>query len=252
MKKYLINILMIAPVISMAQTINIIPQPAEIRTPEIAAAFVLTKATTINLEDSSLKNSADFFNDYLKKYYGFTLHIVSQNSNKNSISLGVKHSDSAVQGTYSMTVNDNGISITGNDEAGTFYGIQTLIQLLSVQKATSLNVPYVSINDYPRFQYRGIHLDVGRHFFDADYIKKYIDYLALHKFNTFHWHLTEDQGWRIEIKKYPLLTSVGGFRNGTIVDRFPGKGNTGKRYGGFYTQDEIKDIVKYAQDRYIT
>lgn len=243
---------MIAPAISIAQTINIIPQPAEISTPKTAAAFVLTKATTISLENSSLKNSANFFNDYLKEYYGFTLKIIGHAPNKNSITLSLQHNDSAVQEAYSMTVNDNGISITGNDEAGTFYGIQTLIQLLPVQKTASFNVPYVSINDYPRFQYRGMHLDVGRHFFDAAYIKKYIDYLALHKFNTFHWHLTEDQGWRIEIKKYPLLTSVGGFRNGTIIGHFPGKGNTGKHYGGFYTQDEIKDIVKYAQDRYIT
>ena len=97
-----------------------------------------------------------------------------------------------------------------------------------------------------------MHLDVGRHFFPPEFIKKYIDYLAYHKFNTFHWHLTEDQGWRIEIKKYPLLTSVGGFRNGTIIGRYPGKSNDSLRYGGFYTQEQIKDIVKYAADRYIT
>ena len=97
-----------------------------------------------------------------------------------------------------------------------------------------------------------MHLDVGRHFFPPEFIKKYIDYLAYHKFNTFHWHLTEDQGWRIEIKKYPKLTSVGGYRNGTIIGRNPGKSNDSLRYGGFYTQEEIKDIVKYAADRYIT
>ena len=97
-----------------------------------------------------------------------------------------------------------------------------------------------------------MHLDVGRHFFGVDEVKKYIDYLAYHKFNTFHWHLTEDQGWRIEIKKYPLLTSVGGFRNGTIIGHHPGTGNDSLHYGGFYTQKEIKEIVKYAKDRYIT
>ena len=97
-----------------------------------------------------------------------------------------------------------------------------------------------------------MHLDVGRHFFGVNEIKKYIDYLAYHKFNTFHWHLTEDQGWRIEIKKYPLLTSVGGFRNGTIIGHHPGTGNDSLHYGGFYTQEEVKEIVKYAQDRYIT
>ena len=137
-----------------------------------------------------------------------------------------------------------------------FYGIQTLLQLLPTEKDSTNNnrfeIPQLIIKDYPRFQYRGMHLDVGRHFFGVNEIKKYIDYLAYHKFNNFHWHLTEDQGWRIEIKKYPLLTSVGGFRNGTITGHHPGTGNDSLRYGGFYTQEEVKEIVKYAQDRYIT
>ena len=137
-----------------------------------------------------------------------------------------------------------------------FYGIQTLLQLLPTDKDSINNnqfqIPQLSITDYPRFQYRGMHLDVGRHFFGVDEVKKYIDYIAFHKFNTFHWHLTEDQGWRIEIKKYPLLTSVGGFRNGTIIGHHPGTGNDSIHYGGFYTQQEIKDVVKYAKDRYIT
>ena len=120
------------------------------------------------------------------------------------------------------------------------------------KKQVSIEIPYVSIKDYPRLLYRGMHLDVGRHFFGVNEIKKYIDYLAYHKLNYFHWHLTEDQGWRIEIKKYPLLTSVGGYRNGTIIGHNPGTGNDSLRYGGFYTQEEVKEIVKYAQDRYIT
>jgi len=127
-----------------------------------------------------------------------------------------------------------------------------LIQLLPVEKNTSLTIPAVLIKDAPTVQYRGLMLDVGRHYFPLDFIKKYIDYIALHKMNTFHWHLTEDQGWRIEIKKYPKLTEVGAYRNGTIIGRFPGKGNDNKRYGGFYTQEEVKQIVKYAADRFIT
>ena len=95
-------------------------------------------------------------------------------------------------------------------------------------------------------------LDVSRHFFSVDFVKQFIDFIAFHKMNTFHWHLTEDQGWRIEIKKYPLLTQVGGCRNGTIIGRFPGTGNDGERYCGYYTQDQIKEIVQYASDRYIT
>ena len=108
------------------------------------------------------------------------------------------------------------------------------------------------IEDYPRFAYRGLMLDCGRHFFDVDFIKQYIDFIALHKMNTFHWHLTEDQGWRIEIKKYPLLTDIGSCRNGTIIGHHPGTGNDNTKNCGYYTQQQIKEIVKYAEDRYIT
>ncbi|MBL7747482.1 MAG: family 20 glycosylhydrolase, partial [Chitinophagaceae bacterium] len=114
-----------------------------------------------------------------------------------------------------------------------------------------LKIPFLYIEDTPRFAYRGMHLDVARHFQPVSFVKKYIDYLALHKINKFHWHLTEDQGWRIEIKKYPRLTQVGGWRNGTIIGRYPGTGNDKIKYGGFYTQEEIKEVVKYAADRYI-
>jgi hexosaminidase len=136
--------------------------------------------------------------------------------------------------------------------------VQTLIQLLPVDAAeiqsskSKIEIPYVSIQDYPRFEYRGMHLDCGRHFFPVSFVKKYIDYIALHKMNYFHWHLTEDQGWRIEIKKYPRLTEVGAWRNGTIIGRYPGLGNDGIHYGGYYTQDEVKDVVAYAAKRYIT
>ncbi len=252
MKKTYLALSLFTSLSCMAQTINITPQPAEIKMPEIAATFVITKSTTIVLEGSGPKKSADFLNSYLKKFYGFKLNVLNQATGKNSIVLTVKAMDSAIGGAYTLTVNNGGINISGNDEAGAFYGIQTLIQLLPVKKSTAIEVPYVAVNDWPRFQYRGMHLDVGRHFFPASDIKKYIDFLAYHKYNRFHWHLTDDQGWRIEIKKYPKLTSVGGFRNGTIIGHFPGKGNDNRRYGGFYTQAEIKEIVKYAQDRYIT
>jgi hexosaminidase len=132
-----------------------------------------------------------------------------------------------------------------------FYAFQTLIQLLPTTFSKEVKIPCCTIKDYPRFAYRGMHLDVSRHFFPVSFIKKYIDYLALHKFNTFHWHLTDDQGWRIEIKKYPGLTSVGAHRNGTIIGRYPGTGNDNLAYDGFYTQKEIREIVKYAADRYI-
>src|SRR5690606_39267331 len=110
----------------------------------------------------------------------------------------------------------------------------------------------VKIHDFPRFAYRGLHLDVSRHFFPVSFIKKYIDYIALHKMNVFHWHLTDDQGWRIEIKKHPRLTEVGAWRNGTLVGYRGGDKTDGVRYGGFYTQKEIKEVIEYAEARCVT
>lgn len=160
--------------------------------------------------------------------------------------------DKKIPGAYRMQVKKNGIYVSGDNENGVFYGVQTLLQLLPVNKSSTLSIPYVNIEDYPRFAYRGLHLDVGRHFFPINFIKKYIDYIAFHKMNYFHWHLTEDQGWRIEIKKYPELAKTAAYRNGTIIGHFPGKGNDSIRYGGIYTQEEVKEIVAYAAKRYIT
>ena len=153
---------------------------------------------------------------------------------------------------YKFQSGSSGIQISGNSALGSFYGMQTLIQLLPLEKSKSLIIPAVDIEDEPRFAYRGAMLDVCRHFFSVSFIKKYIDYLALHKINYFHWHLTEDQGWRIEIKKYPNLTKVGSIRNGTIIGRYPGKGNDNKMDAGFYTQEQVKEIVEYASQRFIT
>ena len=244
-------------VCSEAQEINIIPQPVSIKQPRIAAKFNINSATQIVLEGSNLEQAAKFFNEYLQQCYLFKLKVVNKPIGNNTIVLNYERMDNAVAGAYQMTVNNKGVYIAGDNANGVFYGIQTLIQLLPVPDArlrmrpNNLAIPYVSIEDAPRFGYRGMHLDVGRHFFPVSFIKKYIDYLALHKFNTFHWHLTEDQGWRIEIKKYPRLTSVGGWRNGTIIGRYPGTGNDNIKYGGFYTQQQIKEVVKYAADRYI-
>lgn len=241
-----------------AQQINIIPQPVSLKQPRIAASFNISSATVIVLEGSGLETTAAFLNDYLQSYYLFKLKIVKSSSDKNAIRLNFERMDGPIEGAYRLTIDGKGVYIAGDNATGVFYGIQTLIQLLPVPDArmkmrpNKPGIPYVSIEDAPRFAYRGMHLDVGRHFFPASFIKKYIDYLALHKLNYFHWHLTEDQGWRIEIKKYPRLTSVGGYRNGTITGRFPGKGNDNIKYGGFYTQEEVKDIVKYAADRHIT
>ena len=172
---------------------------------------------------------------------------------KGSIQLLIDPSIEAKEG-YSMEVTPSSILIRGQQAQGVFYGIQSLLQLLGeypLEDATVFGVPAVRIKDQPNYAYRGMHLDVCRHFFSVAFVKRYLDVMAMHKLNTFHWHLTEDQGWRIEIKKYPGLTEVGGYRNGTIVGHHPGEANDNEKYGGFYTQDEIRDIVAYAKERHI-
>lgn len=156
------------------------------------------------------------------------------------------------EGWYSLTAQPSGTLIIAADEAGIFYGIQSLLQLIR-RNGEKAELPETSIEgDFPEFRYRGMHLDVSRHFYPVDFIKKYIDLIAIHKMNYFHWHLTDDQGWRIEIKKYPKLTQTGGFRNGTMVGKYSDQKFDAIKYGGFYTQDEIREVVAYAATRHIT
>lgn len=169
-----------------------------------------------------------------------------------NITLSIILPDTIVpQGTYWLKSDKNGTTITATETSGIFYGIQSLLQLIHKNgnkaelKATQIN------GDYPAFSYRGMHLDVCRHFFPVSFIKKYIDLLAMHKMNFFHWHLTEDQGWRIEIKKYPKLTEVGAWRNGSMVGHYRDQTYDSIRYGGFYTQEEIKEVVAYAKSRHV-
>lgn len=255
--KFLAPILMLllaTQVLAQENILSIIPQPLQVKTHE--SSFTITPQKNIVVKDYSYIRSANFLNYYLKKYYGFVLPI--RNKGEGIILDNLKTSETSEapqkEGSYKLSVNKNNITIYGADKEGlgTFYGIQTLIQLLPTKPSKSLKVPGVEIVDAPRFSYRGLHLDVGRHYMPVEFIKQYIDLIALHKLNVFHWHLTEDQGWRIEIKRYPKLTEIGAWRNGTIIGRLPGKGNDGKRTGGYYTQEEIKEIVQYAQDRYVT
>lgn len=235
-----------------AQDIHIIPEPVTLVAK--TGKFNLNSSTQIVLAGGGNEANAAFLNQYLKQVYGFQLPIQKkQGAWKNVVVLNYdKMEGNTDPAAYRMEVDADKVYIGGHGNSGVFYAIQTLIQLLPVEKKSTLEIPAVEVMDYPRFAYRGMHLDVGRHMFPVEFIKKYIDYIALHKMNTFHWHLTEDQGWRIEIKKYPKLTSVGGYRNGTIVGRYPGTHNNGERYGGFYTQQEIKDVVAYAAKRHIT
>ncbi|MGC4036415.1 MAG: family 20 glycosylhydrolase [Chitinophagaceae bacterium] len=250
MKKAFFVLAIVCSCMSYGQ-VNIIPQPVSVKQPKIAANFQINAQTKIVLEGSNLENSANFLNDYLQAYYNLKLETATKATGKNSIVLNFDRLDIGT-GAYNLNVDNKGVYIGGDNEEGVFYGIQSLIQLLPVEQTTALKIPFVSISDHPRFGYRGLMLDCGRHFLPVSFVKKFIDYLALHKMNYFHWHLTEDQGWRIEIKKYPRLTEVGAWRNGTIIGHHPGTGNDNERSGGFYTQEEVKDIVKYAAQRYIT
>ncbi|MBS1974798.1 MAG: beta-N-acetylhexosaminidase, partial [Bacteroidetes bacterium] len=203
-------------------------------------------------EGEDAKKAAAFLNDYLQDFYGFQLKIANQPGSNYIQLLTKKIFSSGTGDSYSMDVSKSAVKIEGNTHEATFYGVQTLIQLLPVEKSAKLKLPAIEVEDYPRFKYRGLMLDVGRHFMPLDFVKKYIDFIALHKMNRFHWHLTEDQGWRIEIKKYPKLTEIGSCRNGTIIGHHPGTGNDNEKNCGYYTQEQIREVVKYAADRYIT
>ena len=152
---------------------------------------------------------------------------------------------------FRILVTSNSIEVSGKTAAGVFYGIQTLRKSLPAGETTAVSLPASQIVSSPRFGYRGMHLDCSRHFFGVETVKRYLDIMALHGMNRLHWHLTDDQGWRVEIKKYPRLTEVGGWRNGTTLGH-NSPVNDGIRYGGYFTQEEIRDIVRYAADRYIT
>lgn len=235
---------------SLAQGIRIIPQPESV-TPS-STSFTLSETTSVLSKDKAkTEKSVNYFKDYVKKYYGFTPDGKETKSNLLVFRLTAP-TENDTTGSYTLTVDADSVVIAAASEEGLFYGMQTLIQLLPTTVSTTLTIPGVTVKDAPRMAYRGMMLDCGRHFMPVDFVKQYIDFLALHKFNTFHWHLTEDQGWRIEIKKYPLLTKIGAWRNGTVIGHYPGSGNDNEKTGGFYTQQEIKDVVKYAADRYIT
>ena len=244
--------ILLFPVITTAQQkpLSLIPYPLEIKQQE--GVFLLKNNMTVSssLPQQDWKPLFSYFKDEMKKLYGITVTEAAKGK-KADISFEMRRMPTSGKPAYKLEVNKNGVIITSNFSEPSFHAMQTFFQLIPVDKGSKREIPFVEIFDHARFNYRGLHLDVGRHFFPVSFIKKYIDYLAYHKLNTFHWHLTEDQGWRIEIKKYPKLTSVGGWRNGTIIGRYPGNGNDNIKYGGFYTQAEIKEVVKYAQDRFI-
>ena len=224
---------------------NVVPLPQSI-VEQSGEPFILEEGVQI-LAPAELQGEAAFLKQYLKDVTWNDLPIVSQRAKKvRYIELSVSPKVQEKEG-YVMTVNARGVTIQGGSAAGVFYGIQTLRKAL---KEGPIMNPVV-ISDCPRFAWRGMHLDCSRHFFPISFVKKFIDLLALHNMNRFHWHLTDDQGWRLEIKSWPRLIEVGSQRTGTIIgtnsdldDHIP--------YGGYYTQAEAREIVAYAAERHIT
>ncbi len=243
--------------------LGLIPQPLEIDIQNGSFTINTKTRIIIDSDDIRVKDIAKNFAKRFRRTDGYTLQSSDYSAKtplKNSILFTDKNIDKSLgKEGYSLTVNENGIILKGMPP-GLFYAVQTLFQLMppeiyALQPTMDIDwrIPAVKINDKPRFKWRGMHLDAARHFFSVSFIKKYLDYIAMHKMNHFHWHLTDDQGWRIEIKKYPELTRIGAWRKGTTIAEL-NKPDVldGKRYGGFYTQDEIREVVKYAQQRFIT
>ncbi|RZJ89498.1 MAG: beta-N-acetylhexosaminidase, partial [Chryseobacterium sp.] len=230
--------------------LGIIPAPVSIT--RANGNFILDKSTVLINQSIDGAKSADLLNAFIVNKAGFALREskVPQPSQK-SILLTSTGSDKLPAEGYTIKVTTNQITIVGKG-AGLFYGVESAMQMMPDKIADKITVPAVTIEDYPRFSYRGAMLDVCRHYFPLSFIKKYIDHLAYYKINTFHWHLTDDQGWRLEIKRYPKLTTVGSSRNGSIIGNYPGNGNYLTPVKGFYTQDEAKEIVKYAAERFVT
>lgn len=238
-----------------AQNLDIIPQPVSISYQH--GTFVIDQSTSILYDKSSkdLNEAATFLNSYLAQISGQNL---LQNAiKKKSIELKIEKIDQVGDEGYKLKVMPQKITLSANKKAGIIYGLQTLFQTLpAIRTNAALEVPCMVVRDFPRFKYRGMHLDVSRHFFSPELVKEYIDLLASYKMNIFHWHLVDDQGWRIEIKKYPLLTKIGAWRVdqtdkvwGNRPQALEGENPT---YGGYYTQEQIKEIIKYASARNVT
>lgn len=230
------------------ENLGIIPAPVSVQ--RNTGFFKLDKTVVLISAETANAATADMLNAFIAQKGGFALRNTKDAGTMRTITLSAAGADKLPAEGYELQVNAKDITITGKG-AGLFYGVQSLMQMMPEKKGQEIDVPASTIKDYPRFKYRGMHLDVGRHFFSVAFVKKYIDLMSTYKLNNFHWHLTEDQGWRIEIKKYPKLTSVGAVRSGTIIGHFPGITTDNTPYKGFYTQDEVKEVVAYAAKKFI-
>ena len=228
----------------------IVPRPVSCESGE--GEFVLSAKTVVRAESVDLVRSGEIFAEDLERVLGKELSVKKLSPRAGAINLSVDSTLELEQ--YMLKITKAGIWIVGGSERGVFFGLQSLLQIAAASPVMkdSLVLSAVTISDKPHFEYRGAMFDVCRHILTVDEVKRYIDILALHKINKFHWHLTEDQGWRIEIKRYPELSQVGAYRNETLIGRNrKSKVYDGTRYGGVFTQDEVREVVAYAAERYI-
>ena len=233
---------------------QVIPLPGAIHGIK-SADFALTQQRLINYPTGNrdMERNAAMLSQYIEEMTGMHLSIRPTRSTReiaDNVSLLLDDKIKGEEG-YRITVTARSVEIAGKTPAGVFQGIQVLRKSLPVGPAAIVHLPAAQIEGEPRFGYRGMHLDCVRHFFSTEAVKRYLDIMALHGMNRLHWHLTDDQGWRVEIKKYPRLTEVGAWRSGTTLGH-NSPVNDGIRHGGYYSQEEIRDIVRYAADRYIT
>nr|WP_308532888.1 beta-N-acetylhexosaminidase [uncultured Prevotella sp.] len=234
---------------------DVIPLPQSIVMVK-GKAFILNSNTTIfcSSKDDLMQKNACFLSCYIADLTGLKLKVSDIKPKKgNYIELLLNNKNIKGEEAYTININNKNIKISGFTSAGVFYGVQTLRKSLPICNAINnpIALPAAEIKDAPRFKYRGMMLDCSRHFFSIDFIKKFIDLIALHNMNTFHWHLNDDQGWRIEIKKYPKLVEIGSVRTGTVMGRNSDVDDSIK-YGGYYTQEQCREIVEYARQRHIT
>ena len=248
MRRFLLTFwAVICCLVAWAVDYEVVPLPQRIENQK-GAPFVLNAEVRI-VAPEGLRREAAFLHDYLQELTGLDLSLISRRDKKaRCIVLSVSPKVSEKEG-YLMTVSQRSITIEGGSAAGVFYGIQTLRK--SIGGGTFQELPAATIADAPRFSWRGMHLDCSRHFFPVPFVKKFIDLLAMHNMNIFHWHITDDQGWRIEIEKWPKLVSVGSQRTGTIIGTNSDIDDE-QPYGGYYTKAEAREIVSYAAERHIT
>ncbi|HEV8538947.1 MAG TPA: family 20 glycosylhydrolase, partial [Bacteroidota bacterium] len=241
--------------------ITVIPRPAKLL--PSPGQFTLNDSTLIvcDYSESRMVQIAEYLAERLRTATGYSFRITDAEHRGKSNYIRFQHINRDKLGNegYELDVGSRAITLRSYRTPGLFYAVQTLLQLLpaeifsaSARSDVVWTMPCVAVSDAPRFRWRGMHLDVCRHFFPKEFIKRYIDFIALYKMNTFHWHLTEDQGWRIEIKKYPKLTQIGAWRDGSMVGPYSDLKYDTVRYGGFYSQEDVKEIVAYAASRQVT